>query len=62
MEIQTDRKTYKTLKSLPCCYNCKHSYFRMGIALYCNNRSEWIKEASVELIGICDNFERKERE
>lgn len=59
MEIQTDRKTYKTLKSLPCCYNCKHSYFRMGIALYCNNRSEWIKEASVEPIGICDSFEKK---
>jgi hypothetical protein len=58
--LKKDRMTYKILKALPCCYNCKHSYTRMGLSLYCNNREEWVKEASVQPCGICEGYEVKE--
>lgn len=42
-----------------CCWNCKHSYTRMGLSLYCFNRAVWVQESAVQPIGCCRCFERK---
>ena len=49
--------SYKNQDDLKCCANCKHSFQRVGLALHCRNENEWLKEFSVEYIGICDSFE-----
>lgn len=49
--------SYKNQDDLKCCANCKHSFQRVGLALHCRNENEWLKESSVEYIGICDSFE-----
>lgn len=59
-ETISDRKTYKVLRAIQCCYNCRHSYTRAGVVLYCYNRQEWVKETCVEPLGLCDGYRRKE--
>ena len=49
--------SYKNQGDLKCCANCKHSFQRVGLALHCRNENEWLKESSVEYVGICDSFE-----
>lgn len=49
--------SYKNQDDLKCCANCKHSFQRVGLALHCRNENEWLKESSVEYVGICDSFE-----
>lgn len=50
-------KSYRNQNNIKCCANCKHSFQRVGLALHCRNENEWLKESSVEYIGICDSFE-----
>ena len=49
--------SYKNQDDLKCCANCKHSFQRVGLALHCRNENEWLKESSVEYVGVCDSFE-----
>ena len=49
--------SYKNQSDLKCCANCKHSFQRVGLALHCRNENEWLKESSVEYVGICNSFE-----
>ena len=49
--------SYQNQDDLKCCANCKHSFQRVGLALHCRNENEWLKESSVEYVGICNLFE-----
>ena len=53
---------YAEQKKLKCCANCKHSYYRIGLAPYCNNDKAWIKETVVIPTAICDFYEDKTNE
>ena len=57
-----DKKTYRVTHVYPCCATCRHSFINMGISLLCKNPKEWVKEASVEPLGICDSYEKQEQE
>lgn len=56
-----DRKTYRVDRDIKCCWNCKHVFSRFNLTLSCDNHEEWVKEASVIPVGICDSFEKKGR-
>jgi hypothetical protein len=57
-----DRKTYRVDRDIKCCWNCKHVFSRFNLSLSCNNHEEWVKEASVIPVGVCDSYEKKEEQ
>ena len=61
-KMTVNRGTYKVIKDCPCCENCAYSFRRMGISLLCSNSEEWVMEAGVEPLGLCDSFKFKDNE
>jgi hypothetical protein len=60
--MKEDRKTYRKLNDVKCCWNCKHVFSRFNLYLSCKNPSEWVKEAGVEPLGVCDSWENRDTE
>lgn len=58
MKNLVNKGTY-VLQNFPCCWNCKHSFVRMGLSLLCNNEKEWVSESAVQPVGICEYYESK---
>jgi hypothetical protein len=60
--MKRNRGTYRADHEMKCCWNCRHSFQRMGITLICRNPGEWIMESGIEPVGICDSYEAKNGE
>ena len=58
--MKEDRKTYRKLNDVKCCWNCRHAFSRFNLSLSCKNSEEWVKEAGVEPLGVCDGWEKRE--
>jgi len=60
--MKEDRKTYRKLNDVKCCWTCKHAYSRFNLSLLCKNPDEWVMEAAVEPVGCCDSWEKRGEE
>jgi hypothetical protein len=58
--MKEDRKTYRKLNDVKCCWNCRHAFSRFNLSLSCKNSEEWVKEAGVEPLGVYDGWEKRE--
>lgn len=58
--MKEDRKTYRKLNDVKCCWNCRHAFSRFNLSLSCKNSEEWVKEAGVEPLGVCDSWEKRD--
>ena len=54
--VLDDCADYRVLDDVCCCQNCRHSYTRMGLSLYCFNKAVWAQEHGVQALGLCRGF------